>query len=285
MENNLKLIVTEKFEGLACNFYNDAETNEICMTRTQIGEALGYVNPNKAIDKIHQRHNERLNRFSTTVNLGVVEGGRNVTREMVVYSTKGVYEICRWSRQPKADAFMDFVWEVVEKFRTGQLQAKTTDIAVLEKGMTMITDMCKTLSETVKEMQKDIIFLKQNQVKAQAQARMQNKGFSPWRSEMFKKLYALEQYLKISRNELLRTLYIRFREVYGVNLTLCKIRYCSENNLVRCYTLDMIENQKQLREPFATMVDDLLKKYGISVDENVFSDMETVLDDMDLTKS
>lgn len=285
MENNLKLIVTEKFEGLACNFYNDAETNEICMTRTQIGEALGYVNPNKAIDKIHQRHNERLNRFSTTVNLGVVEGGRNVTREMVVYSTKGVYEICRWSRQPKADAFMDFVWEVVEKFRTGQLQAKTTDIAVLEKGMAMITDMCKTLSDTVKEMQKDIIFLKQNQVKAQAQARMQNKGFSPWRSEMFKKLYALEQYLKISRNELLRTLYIRFREVYGVNLTLCKIRYCSEKNLVSCYTLDMIENQKQLREPFATMVDDLLKKYGISVDENVFSDMETVLDDMDLTKS
>lgn len=43
------------------------------------------------------------------------EGG---TQETTLYNAKGIYEICRWSRQPKADAFMDWVWDVLESIRT-----------------------------------------------------------------------------------------------------------------------------------------------------------------------
>lgn len=104
--SNLTLIKSESFGNVRCDFWQD-EQSEILMTREQIGIALEYSDPNKAIDNIHQRNRDRLDKFSTTLNLRVVEGNREVTREMTVYTQKGVMEICRFSRQPKADAFMD----------------------------------------------------------------------------------------------------------------------------------------------------------------------------------
>jgi len=44
---------------------------------------------------------------------------------MVLYSAKGVYEICRWSRQPKADAFYDHVYDILEGLRLGYLKLTT----------------------------------------------------------------------------------------------------------------------------------------------------------------
>ena len=74
------------------------------MTREQIGRALEYSYPQESITKIHDRHRDRLDKFSVQVNLTSTDDKRYKT---TVYSPKGIYEICRWSRQPKADAFMD----------------------------------------------------------------------------------------------------------------------------------------------------------------------------------
>ena len=113
---NLTLVKSESFNGVTCDFYQGK--NDIWMTREQIGEALEYEHPRKAIEAIHRRHSSRLDRFSVVVKLKTTDGKMY---ETYLYSAKGVYEICRWSRQPKADAFMDFVWEVVESLRTGRL--------------------------------------------------------------------------------------------------------------------------------------------------------------------
>ena len=72
--NTLKLITTKNFmDAIPCDFWNDVN-DEYFITREQIGRALGYNNPNKAIDNIHQKHKDRLDKFSTTLTLGVVEG-------------------------------------------------------------------------------------------------------------------------------------------------------------------------------------------------------------------
>lgn len=60
---NLKLITTEKFCGVPCDFYKDTN-DEILLTREQIGQALEYVNPIKAIQKIHLKHKDRLDDLS-----------------------------------------------------------------------------------------------------------------------------------------------------------------------------------------------------------------------------
>lgn len=117
--SNLALVKSEDFGSVQCDFYKDNK-NEVWMTREQIGAALEYADPRVAIAKIHERYADRLDKFSTVTKLTTVEGNREVTRNVFTYSTRGVYEICRWSRQPKANAFMDFVWDVLEGLRKGE---------------------------------------------------------------------------------------------------------------------------------------------------------------------
>lgn len=127
---NLNLVKSEKFGDVKCDFYNDGK--DIWLTRKQVGEALEYGNPNDAIKDIHNRHKERLDKFSTQRKLRVVEGSREVSREMILYSAKGIYEICRWSQQPKADAFFDWVYEILEGLRKGELKIDKTEIKVAD---------------------------------------------------------------------------------------------------------------------------------------------------------
>ena len=117
----LQKVKNSQFGTVLCDYYGNGH-GEFFMTRQQIGQALEYANPNKDIDALHRRHKERLDKFSTTVTLRVVEGVRNVNREMLIYSAKGVYEICRWSRQPKADEFYDHVYDILEGLRLGYLK-------------------------------------------------------------------------------------------------------------------------------------------------------------------
>lgn len=123
--SNLALVKSAPFGNVNVDLYGD--NNEFYMTRKQIGEALGYADPQKAIDKLHDRNKERLDKFSTTVRLGVVEGSRTVQREVVVYNAKGIYEICRWSQQENAHAFFDWVYDTLEGLRNGDIQITPTE--------------------------------------------------------------------------------------------------------------------------------------------------------------
>lgn len=103
MANNLKLITTETFGDLSCNFYCNMD-DDILLTREQIGLALEYSDPMVAIGKIHKRHKDRLDNLSFTI---LVNG-----HETYYYTDKGVMEICRWSKSDKANQFMDWVWDM-----------------------------------------------------------------------------------------------------------------------------------------------------------------------------
>ncbi|OPX85596.1 MAG: hypothetical protein A4E53_03393 [Pelotomaculum sp. PtaB.Bin104] len=112
----LTLVKQERFGELECDFYK--KDDEYYMTREQIGRALDYSDPAIAIYKIHERNKDRLDKFSVLTKLVSTDGK---IYEVYLYSRKGVYEICRWSRQPKADAFFDWVYDVLEKLAKGEL--------------------------------------------------------------------------------------------------------------------------------------------------------------------
>ena len=116
VETEMKLATIRNFGELAVEVYENPK-REFFMTRDQIGTALEYAEPDKMIRTIHSRNSDRLDRFSTSIKLMRVEGNRTVERVMICYNLRGVMEICRFSRQPKADAFMDFCWDVMEKLR------------------------------------------------------------------------------------------------------------------------------------------------------------------------
>lgn len=126
MTTTLTLATQKPFGSLTCDFYKD-DSNEFYITREQIGTALEYSNPRIAIQKIHDRNADRLNPLSTVTKLVTVEGGREVTRDVIVYTLRGAMEICRFSRQPKADKFMDFVWDVMESLYAGRNVLATPD--------------------------------------------------------------------------------------------------------------------------------------------------------------
>lgn len=116
--NNFILVQSTPFGSMQCDFYSNSD-KDIFMTREQIGSALEYSEPRKAVQKIHERYKHRLDNFSVVTKLTTTDGKAYDT---TLYTAKGVYEICRWSRQPKADAFFDFVYDVLEGLRRGDYQ-------------------------------------------------------------------------------------------------------------------------------------------------------------------
>jgi prophage antirepressor-like protein len=143
--DDLILVKSEIFGQSKCDFWQN-DSSEIFMTREQIGVALEYSNPMIAIYKIHERHKDRFKKLSLTK---LVNG-----HDTYFYSTKGVYEIYRWSRQPKADAFMDWVWDVIEGIRTGKLtitpKSKSRELEAEAKLINAKTRQVKTLLGTIK---------------------------------------------------------------------------------------------------------------------------------------
>lgn len=113
----LKAIKNANINGILCDFYSNGQ-GEFFMTRQQIGKALGYEKPEDGIRFIHNRHRDRLDKLSVQCRLNGTDGKRY---QMILYSAKGVYEICRWSRQPKANEFYDKVYDILESLRLGYL--------------------------------------------------------------------------------------------------------------------------------------------------------------------
>lgn len=148
---DLTLIKSAKFNGVTCDFYSSRD-DEIWMTREQIGKALEYSDPRVAIAKIHAAHADRLDNFSTVTKTVTVEGGRSVEREVILYSAKGVYEILRWSRQPKANLFYDWVYEMLEALRTGRATLTPGMDKILEQSRQMMQAMTTLATETSKSL-------------------------------------------------------------------------------------------------------------------------------------
>lgn len=137
MTTALTLATQKPFGSLTCDFYKN-DSNEFYMTREQVGQALEYKDPAKSIAKIHERNPDRLNPLSGVVSLTTPGGQQNI----FVYNLRGTMEICRLSRQPKADKFMDFVWDVMESLYTGRNVLATPDqqTALAPQTMQMLMD-------------------------------------------------------------------------------------------------------------------------------------------------
>lgn len=124
---------------LVDGFYGE---NQAWFSRRQIGEALEYADPQHAITLIHSKHKDRLDKFSFGSQIETPAG----MREGLLYNIKGVLEICRWSRQPKADAVMDAIWDMAE--------------SVMRKGyFSLVSDeeLYRMLGERLKDRQELIL--------------------------------------------------------------------------------------------------------------------------------
>ena len=261
--SNLKLITTENFGNISYDFYRNMN-DDILLTREQIGSALEYTNPRTAIKNIHRKHKDRLDELSIRIKSGGYQNeptSKSEEQERVYYTERGIMEICRWSRQPLANQFMDWCWDVIEKYRNNQEFANTIDNTALNT----LTQAITALTSTVSTMQQDISSIKEQQTQTQKQ--IPKKSFSRWTSKMFPKYQLLMDYFGIDRKELYHNLFLELQNLYpDIDLAQMQDDYCFENNLDSCFTMEVIEHNKELRTLFEHMVNDLLGRYKLKSD-------------------
>ena len=248
--SNLKLITTETFNNLPCNFCRNMN-NDILLTREQIGQALEYSNPQKAIDNIHSKHRNRLDELSVTTKLRATDGKCYNT---MLYTERGIMEICRWSRQKNANIFMDWTWDIIQKYRHNEL---TPDLSQITSILTSITNTLTTLTQTMTSMQQEINAIKETQ---SVQPKLPKKKWSYWSTKMYPKYQLLTDYFHITHKELYKNLYSELQNTYpDIDLNQEVDDYCCENDLESAYTLDVIEHNITLRKLFE-LIDNFWKR-------------------------
>lgn len=261
MSSNLTLVTAENFGNVACNFYKD-NNNKIFLTREQIGQALEYSNPSKAISKIHAKHKDRLDDLCIRIkDKTCPQTGDsridNLITERVYYTERGIMAICKWSRQPKTDIFMDWVWNIIETYRNNE---RTSD--------NITPDSIKTLTESISALKSDIQEIKDDQLKYSPHNQRKT---SSWYLRMCPKYKMLTEFFGCTRKELYSSIYKELEDTYDVDINAIHEDYCYENNLLKdeCFIMDAIEHNDKLRNGVAKLIDESLIKYGLQTPEQL----------------
>lgn len=116
----LRLVRQGDFLGTKCDFYVDNASNNIYMSRTQIGYALSYKNPQDAIKKIHQRHYEQLEKRYIEVvgdNLSPRPKDLGKKTSIFMYDERGILDVVRWSTSNVADNYFDWVYSIIQEIK------------------------------------------------------------------------------------------------------------------------------------------------------------------------
>lgn len=280
--NNLKLVETDVFNEIAtCDFWGNAN-NEYLVTREQIGRALGYSNPANAIKNIHLKHKERLDKFSTQLTLGYVEGDRYVERERILYNRKGIMEICRWSRQPLADKFMDWCWEIMDRLISNSLNTVTLsreEYSMIINTVNEVGQLNKVNEQLTRQLQ---IISAQNTTMQDKLSRMWQKimlivppaHYSSWKNKMSQKIVSLAKILGYTndndRKSIYSDIYNMMRSDYDIDLDSYKENYLlSQIDCKNVAMIDVIDSDTALRDIFEEIVDRYIQiKSGMEVMNN-----------------
>ena len=280
--NNLKLVETDVFNEIAtCDFWGNAN-NEYLVTREQIGRALGYKNPTNAIKNIHLKHKERLDKFSTQLTLGYVEGDRYVERERILYNRKGIMEICRWSRQPLADKFMDWCWEIMDRLISNSLNNVTLsreEYSMIVNAVNEVGQLNKVNEQLARQLQ---IISAQNTTMQDKLSRMWQKimlivppvHYSSWKNKMSQKIVSLAKILGYTNNDDRKSIYSDIYSImksdYDIDLDSYKENYLlSQTDYKNVAMIDVIDSDTALRDIFEEIVDRYIQiKSGMEVINN-----------------
>ena len=246
---NLKLITTETFGDLSCNFYRNMN-DDILLTREQIGQALEYSDPMNAIYKIHKRHQDRLDNLSICLSDGL-------GHEIYYYNERGIMEICRWSNSKKANLFMDWVWDIIEKYRHNELQP----------NLQPLIDSLSILTQTITTMQQDINALKESQ----SVKKLPEKKYSRWKTNTFNKLNTLLSYVNthseenLKLSEIIHLVIQETEDTYNIEINDYVEAYKSEFNLdTNPYAIDVINHYKDIKDIFTLTLDSIMNRLNLS---------------------
>lgn len=289
--NSMAVITSKPFGALSMDVYEDSK-HQYYMTREQIGRALEYSDPVTAICKIHNRNADRLDPLSSTTKLVVGEKNRTNTREFYMYNLRGVMEICRLSRQPKADAFMDFCWDIMESLMRGDTVLATPQMdAALSKEfidvrLHALFDSMKSLQSELKSTRKDLSeqieearatsnealnvissvsqCVHQIKDKQMDDAIRSTRNFTPrkdvmsdWRKKMYERINVIAEINEMKVQDVFRDIYEYMNRVYTFVIEEERRKYCARTGRTgHIPTIDVVEASTMYKSIFGALVED-----------------------------
>lgn len=298
--NSMTVITSKSFGALNVDVYEDGK-HQYYMTREQIGRALECKEPRKYIAKIHERNADRLDPLSSVVNLTTEVGNYTQERQTYMYSLRGVMEICRLSRQPKADAFMDFCWDIMESLMRGDSVLATPQMdAALSKEF--IDVRLHALFDSVKNLQSELDSTKKDlsdrieearatsnealnvissvsqcvhQIKdKQMDNAIRAKSYTPrnvfqdemsdWRKDLYSKIGVIANTKGYTNKETLHKIYEYLNRNYGFVLEDARAKYIKRTNRSgKIPTIDIIEDDSTWKSVMEAVVADM---YAASIE-------------------
>lgn len=293
--NNPMTVITSKpFGALNVDVYQN-DKHQYYMTRDQIGTALEYSDPRIAIYKIHQRNADRLDPLSSVTKMVTRVGNHTEERELFCYNLRGVMEICRFSRQPKADAFMDFCWDIMESLMRGDTVLATPQMdAALSKEF--IDVRLHALFDSMKNLQSELDSTRKNLCEQIEEARatsnealnvissvsqcvhqirdkqMDNairaKNYTPrnvfqdemseWRKDLYSKIGVIANTKGYTNKETLHKIYEYLNRNYGFVLEDARAKYIKRTNRSgKISTIDIIEEDSTWKSIMEAVVADM----------------------------
>lgn len=299
--NNPMTVITSKpFGALNVDVYQN-DKHQYYMTREQIGTALEYSDPRIAIYKIHQRNADRLDPLSSVTKLVTQVGNHTEERELFCYNLRGVMEICRLSRQPKADAFMDFCWDIMESLMRGDSVLATPQMdAALSKEfidvrLHALFDSMKNLQSELDSTRKDLseqieearatsnealnvissVSQCVHQIKdKQMDNAIRAKSYTPrnvfqdemsdWRKDLYSKIGVIANTKGYTNKETLHKIYEYLNRNYGFVLEDARAKYIKRTNRSgKISTIDIIEEDSTWKSVMGAVVADM---YAASIE-------------------
>lgn len=298
--NSMTVITSKPFGALNVDVYQN-DKHQYYMTREQIGTALEYSDPRIAVYKIHQRNADRLDQLSSVTKLVTQVGNHTEERELFCYNLRGVMEICRFSRQPKADAFMDFCWDIMESLMRGDTVLATPQMdAALSKEF--IDVRLHALFDSMKNLQSELDSTRKelgdqieearatsnealNVISSVSQCvhqirdkQMDNairaKNYTPrnvfqdemseWRKDLYSKIGVIANTKGYTNKETLHKIYEYLNRNYGFVLEDARAKYIKRTNRSgKIATIDIIEEDSTWKSVMGSVVADM---YAASIE-------------------
>lgn len=298
--NPMTVITSKSFGALNVDVYQN-DKHQYYMTREQIGAALEYSDPRIAIYKIHQRNADRLDSLSSVTKLVTQVGNHTEERELFCYNLRGVMEICRFSRQPKADAFMDFCWDIMESLMCGDSVLATPQMdAALSKEfidvrLHALFDSMKSLQSELDSTRKDLskqieearatsnealnvissVSQCVHQIKdKQMDNAIRAKSYTPrnvfqdemsdWRKDLYSKIGVIANTKGYTNKETIHKIYEYLNRNYGFVLEDARAKYIKRTNRSgKISTIDIIEEDSTWKSIMGAVVADM---YAASIE-------------------
>lgn len=160
----------------------------------------------------------------------------------------------------KINQFMDWVWDIVEKYRNNELLPNLKPITdSLSKIVTLLESQESRISKLEESHQAQQVSLPESTYK---------KPYNPWFRKMSPKYTLLEEYFDINRGSLYRNILNELENLYDIDTQQIQADYLYENNLTSCYPLEPYEYSSKYRDLIEQIVNSNLIKYGIASEDD-----------------